>query len=79
MQATQALEVKVEEEVIQNLRFEAEDSGKTVQEVAAERLRARPYTGMGTRIANRFKGVGLKEGEAFPGVARSEPRVPDFS
>jgi hypothetical protein len=33
--------------------------------------------GLGTRIAARFKGIGLKEGE-LPTLPRQAPRIPKF-
>lgn len=63
------------------LRVRAAQNGRSMEAEAREILRAslttEPRTGLGTRIHNRFAGLGLDELEIPP---RDElPRAPDFA
>ena len=63
------------------LRVRAAQNGRSMEAEAREILRAsltsEPRTGLGTRIHNRFAGLGLDELEIRP---RDElPRAPDFA
>ena len=63
------------------LRVRAAQNGRSMEAEAREILRAsltsEPRTGLGTRIHNRFAGLGLDELEIGP---RDEfPRAPDFA
>jgi plasmid stability protein len=63
------------------LRVRAAQHGRSMEAEAREILRAslntQPRTGLGTRIHNRFAGVGLDELEIPP---REElPRAPEFA
>ncbi|MEA2877576.1 MAG: antitoxin FitA [Hyphomicrobiales bacterium] len=59
----------LEEDVKTRLQKRAKKHGRSMEEEVRDILRAavakenRPTEGLGTRIANRFKGIGLKEGE----------------
>jgi plasmid stability protein len=59
----------LEEDVKTRLQKRAKKHGRSMEEEVRDILRAavakenRPIEGLGTRIANRFKGIGLKEGE----------------
>ena len=79
MQTIQA--IQVEDKVAENLRLEAEATGKSLEEIAAERLAKREWTGLGTRIARRFKDIGLtdEEHERFERASDGEPRAADFA
>jgi plasmid stability protein len=59
----------IEEDVKARLQKRAKKHGRSMEEEVRDILRDavkkqdRPTEGLGTRIANRFKGIGLKEGE----------------
>jgi plasmid stability protein len=59
----------LEEDVKSRLRKRAKKHGRSMEEEVRDILRDavktedRPSGGLGTRIANRFKGIGLREGE----------------
>ena len=60
---------KLEDDVKTRLRKRAKSHGRSMEAEARDILRDavnhedRPSEGLGTRIANRFKGIGLKKGE----------------
>jgi len=59
----------LEEDVKTRLQKRAKKHGRSMEEEVRDILRAavakenRPIEGLGTRISNRFKGIGLQEGE----------------
>lgn len=76
----------LEEEVKTCLQRRAKRHGRSMEEEVRDILRDaakredRPTAGLGTRIANRFREIGLKEGEEIPEL-RGEvwARPVDFS
>ena len=62
----------LDEEVKTKLRRRAAAHGRSMEEEVrailrdAVKERARPKDGLGTRIAARFAGIGLREGEEIP-------------
>lgn len=73
----------LDEDVKARLKQHAEAHGHSMEEEVRMILHAasvRPIDeeyGLGTRIAARFKGIGLREGE-LPEFPRQEPRIPKF-
>ena len=65
----QLLVRNLEDNVKKRLKQRAERHGRSLEEEVRDILRNavksenRPVEGLGTRIANRFKGMGLREGE----------------
>lgn len=72
----------IDEDVKARLRQRAEAHGHSMEEEVRQilldaTLRPAEEFGLGTRIAARFKGIGLKEGE-LPKFPRQAPRIPKF-
>jgi len=71
----------LEEDVKARLRRRATAHGRSMEEEVRSILRdavknqARPKGGLGTRIAARFAGIGLREGEEIPEL-RGHPIKP---
>jgi antitoxin FitA len=78
----QILVRKIDDVLKRKLQKRAERHGHSMEEEVRDILRnavkdeSKPEKGLGTRIAERFKGLGLRE-EDFPAV-RVELRSPDF-
>lgn len=76
----------IEHDVKTRLQKRAKRHGRSMEEEVRNILRDamrredRPTAGLGTRIANRFRGIGLKDGEEIPEL-RGEvwARPVDFS
>ena len=66
------------------LQRRAKQHGRSMEEEAREILRnglrveEAPAAGLGTEIANMFRGVGLKEGEDIPEIRGYRIEVPKF-
>lgn len=73
----------IDEDVKARLKQRAELHGHSMEEEVRQILRAATLAGpaaehgLGSRIAARFKGIGLKEGE-LPTLPFQAPRIPDF-
>ena len=78
----QILVRKVDDTLKDKLQRLAERNGHSMEEEVRNILRnavkneGNPENGLGTRIAARFKGLGLREKD-FPAL-RIEPRIPKF-
>jgi plasmid stability protein len=78
----QILVRKVDDTLKRKLQRRAERNGHSMEEEARNILRnalkdeSSPEKGLGTRIAERFKGIGLREGDIQE--FRIEPRIPKF-
>lgn len=66
------------------LRSRARKNGRSMEEEAREILRdalrekQEPQYGLGTEIANMFRGVGLKKGEEIKELRGFRVQAPDF-
>lgn len=75
----------LDDDVKARLQKRAKKHGRSMEEEVRDILRDamkkedRPAEGLGTRIANRFKGVGLKEGEIRELRGEVWARPVDFS
>jgi plasmid stability protein len=73
----------IDEDVKAQLKARAQAHGHSMEEEVRQILRAamlggaREELGLGTRIARRFRGIGLKRSE-LPEFPRQEPRIPKF-
>jgi plasmid stability protein len=74
----------IDEDVKARLKQRADAHGHSMEEEVRQILREATLGrddsaefGLGTRIAARFKGIGLKEGE-LPTLPRQAPRIPKF-
>jgi antitoxin FitA len=78
----QILVRKVDDTLKDKLQRRAERNGHSMEEEVRNILRnalkddSSPEKGLGTRIAERFKGIGLREGDIQE--LRIEPRIPKF-
>jgi len=76
---------KLEESVKTNLQRRAKRHGRSMEEEVREILRDAAKNeqsgrqGLGTRIASRFRKVGLREGEEFPELKGFTIEPPDFA
>jgi plasmid stability protein len=74
----------IENEVKEKLRCRAKRHGRSMEEEAREILRdatkseGKPRKGLGTEIAELFRGIGLEPGEELPQLPKIHLRVPDF-
>lgn len=74
----------LEDSVKERLRRRAKRHGRSMEEEAREILRdatkdeVQKRAGLGTRIASRFRDVGLREGEEFPELKGHVVEPPDF-
>jgi len=74
----------LEEDVKARLRQRAARHGRSMEAEVREILRhavredTGPGMGLGSRIAARFAGIGLKEGEDIPELRGGAPRPPRF-
>jgi plasmid stability protein len=74
----------IENEVKEKLRRRAKRHGRSMEEEAREILRdatkseGRRGKGLGTEIAELFRGIGLRPGEELPEIHDIELRVPSF-
>ena len=74
---------KVDERVKTRLQHRAKRNGRSMEAEAREILRNTlreedmPQYGMGTEIANMFRGIGLREGEEIP-TLHFRMEVPKF-
>jgi antitoxin FitA len=77
----QILVRRIDRELMERLHRRAEKHGHSMEEEVRHILRdalrddGKPEKGLGTRIAERFRGIGLKED--IPEL-RVEPRIPKF-
>jgi len=73
---------RLEEEVKTRLQRRARRHGRSVEEEVRDILRnavkeeSRPTVNLGSRIAARFRGIGLDED--LPELRGQDPRLPDF-
>lgn len=80
--ASQLLVRNIDDRLKRKLRRRAEQNGHSMEEEVRDILRdavkdeRKPKRGLGTRIAELFKGAGLRE-EDFPRL-EIRPRVPKF-
>lgn len=74
----------VEAQVISKLRRRAKRNGRSLEAEVREILRGAvknegtEVRGLGTRIASRFRGVGLKPDEQIKELRGLQPQVPNF-
>jgi plasmid stability protein len=74
----------IENEVKERLKRRAKRHGRSMEEEAREILRdatkseGKPRRGLGTEIAELFRGIGLRPGEELPEIHDIELRVPSF-
>ena len=75
----------LEQSVKTKLQRRAKRHGRSMEEEVREILRDAAKEdgpvrkGLGTRIASRFRGIGLKEGEEIPELRGFKFEIPDFS
>lgn len=75
----------IEESVKAKLQRRAKRHGRSMEEEVREILRDAARTeqpgrkGLGTRIASRFRKIGLREGEEFPELKGFTIEPPDFA
>jgi antitoxin FitA len=80
----QILVRNLETEVKTRLQRRARRNGRSMEEEVREILRDavkledKNRKGLGTRIAARFKGIGLKDGEELPEFRALHLEIPDF-
>lgn len=80
----QILVRNVDEPLKKRLQRRAKRNGRSmeaeVREILRETLRQEetPQYGLGTEIANMFRGIGLKEGEEIQELRGLHMEVPDF-
>lgn len=80
----QILVRNLETEVKTRLQRRARRNGRSMEEEVREILRDatkqedKNRKGLGTRIAARFKGIGLKDGEDLPEFRGLRLEIPDF-
>jgi plasmid stability protein len=78
----QILVRKIDDTLKDKLQRLAERNGHSMEEEVRNILRnavkddSKPEKGLGTRIAERFRGLGLREGDIRE--LRIEPRIPKF-
>lgn len=79
----QILVRNIEDDIKAKLAEKARRHGVSLEEEARMHLRAaavapEPEEGLGTQIARRFKGIGLRPGEELPRLPPSYPKPPTF-
>ena len=80
----QILVRNLEDRLKERLQSRAKRNGQSMEAEARDILRnalredKAPSGGLGTEIANMFRGVGLKEGEEIPELRGYTMEVPDF-
>jgi len=74
----------LEQSVKTKLQRRAKRHGRSMEEEVREILRNaakdedKPSKGLGTRIAERFRGIGLRPGEEIPEIHDLKLQIPDF-